>query len=114
MLSKINVFECYRVSIYKNKPPKFFKRGGGGGRAGPGSAFGLGPQYLFLLVKGDLMGTVRRMRPKNRGPVSQQVQRDKDHTLLKDWKSPAFCSLSPTIVRYPFEQYILDVKQQNK
>ena len=42
-MTKINVYACYTVKIYKNKPVIFFSKGGGGARArraGPGSAFG--------------------------------------------------------------------------
>ena len=40
MLTKIKVYACYTVKIYKNKPQLFFKPGGGRPRrADPGSAF---------------------------------------------------------------------------
>lgn len=39
MLTTIKSYACYAVEIYKNKPQlSFFQKGGGGG-AGPGSAF---------------------------------------------------------------------------
>ena len=40
LLTKIKVYACYTVKIYKSKPVIFFQNGGGGAwRAGPGSAF---------------------------------------------------------------------------
>ena len=39
MMSTIQVYACFTVKIYKNKPPKKFKQGARAWRAGPGPAF---------------------------------------------------------------------------
>ena len=45
-MTKIKVYACYTVKIYKNKPVNFFKTGWGG--ACPGSAFGNHGKSLIL------------------------------------------------------------------
>jgi hypothetical protein len=41
------------------------------------------PPHPLVCRKRQLNGAVLRMRPENRGPVSQQVLHDKDPSLLK-------------------------------
>jgi hypothetical protein len=41
------------------------------------------PPHPLVCRKRRLNGEVLRMRPENRGPVSQQVWHDKDPSLLK-------------------------------
>jgi hypothetical protein len=43
----------------------------------------IGPPHPLICRKRRLNGAVLRMKPENRGPVSQQVWHDKDPSLLK-------------------------------
>ena len=50
MLTKIKVYACYTVKIYKNKPPTFFKTGASARRDGHGFACDFGPLQLECII----------------------------------------------------------------
>jgi hypothetical protein len=72
MRSAFNVQFCFALEIHDNRilrPVRIRVR--------------IDPPHPLVCRKRRLNGAVLRMRPVNRGPVSQQVWHDKDPSLLK-------------------------------
>ena len=55
MLTKLKIYACYTVNIYKNKPKKFSNRGSRALRSGPGSAFDFSKLFLWRKTIGETL-----------------------------------------------------------